>query len=373
MSLLLSTAPWLLLLAVLPILLRQRPSLSAHAPMRGGDAPPVSVIVPTHNDAGRLGASLATLLDSDYPSYEVVVADAGSEDGTREIVAALEERAPGRVRLLDAGVAPVGWTPRRWSCWRGSQSARGQLLVFTRPGTVHESSLLGRAVAALETGRADLVSVFARLNMEGFWERLVMPHIWLVLTARLPTAAAVNRAQDAADAVASPHFLLLRREAYEAVGGHEAVGPAEPEASVLARGVLRSGRRVFLAHGEDYLEARMYRSLGGISDELIVAARSSGRDRSASWRAVAAAWMVAAMPLLFFVVPPVTLLLALSGLVGGPALGWAARTAALSLLLWLIVYARHRIRPAYAVAYPAGALVSALVFARAILLRDGED
>lgn len=372
---LLSTLPWLMVLAVLPFLLWQRPSLSAYAPVRGGrsgppaDAPLVSIIVPTHDDARRVGACLATLLDSDYPSYEVIVADDGSQDGTREIVAALEARAPTRVRLLDTGVAPVGWSTTAWSCWRASEVARGQLLLFTRAGTLHDAELLPRTVAVLERERADLVSVYPRLTMEGFWERLVMPHIWLVLTARLPTAPAVNRWQDPAEAVASPHCLLFRRETYEATGGHKAVGERNPEASTLARAVLTSGGRVFLVHGESHLETRMYRTLSGIANELLVATPPTA-GTSPSWLALAAAWVVAGMPLLFFVAPPVTLVASLLGLVGWPASGWALRATALSLVFWLVVYARHRIRPAYAVAYPAGALVSSLAFARGILLRE---
>lgn len=376
MAMFLATLPWLILLAVLPFLLRQRPSLAAYAPVRPprpgptADAPMVSVIVPTHDDAGRVGACLATLLDSDYSSYEVIVADDGSQDGTREIVAALESRAPAMVRLLDAGVAPVGWSAEAWACWRASEVARGELLLFTRPGTLHDDELLPRAVTALERERADLVSVYPRLTMQGFWERLIMPHIWLVLTARLPTAAAVNRWQDPADAVASPYCLLFRREAYDAVGGHQEVGPHNPPASTLARAVLRSGRRVFLVHGEDHLETRMYRTLSGIADELIVATPDTTRMGSPPWLSLIAAWVVAGMPVLFFVVPPITLLASLVGPVGGAASTWAFRTTALSLILWLVIYARHRIRPAYAVAYPAGALVSSLAFARGILLRD---
>jgi cellulose synthase/poly-beta-1,6-N-acetylglucosamine synthase-like glycosyltransferase len=375
MAMFLTTLPWLLLLAVLPFLLRQRPSLASYAPVRPprpgppAESPLVSVIVPTHDDAGRVGACLATLLDSDYPNYEVLVADDGSQDGTREIVAALEARAPARVRLVDTGVAPVGWATPAWSCWRASEAARGQLLLFTRPGTLHDAELLPRAMVALERERADLVSVYPRLTMQGFWERLVMPHIWLVLTARLPTASAVNRWQDPADAVASSHCMLFRREAYEAIGGHQAVGSG-PEASTLARAVLRSGRRVFLVHGEAHLETRMYRTLAGIADELIVATPAAARTGAPPWIAVAVAWLVAATPVIFFVVPPVTLLASLLGVVSGPAGSWALRTTAMSLILWLVIYARHRIRPAYAVAYPAGALVSSLAFSRGILLRE---
>lgn len=369
MTLFFAIVPWLLLLAALPLLLRQRPTLSAHPARVGPAAPFVSVIVPTKDDAARLGTCLASLLDSDYPAYEVIVADAGSEDGTREIVAALEARAAESVRLLDAGVAPVGRTWRAWACWKGYAAARGELVLFTDPGTYHDSDLLGRAVAALEGESADLVSVYPRLSMHGFWERLVMPHLWLVLSARLPTAATVNRWQDPAYALASRHFMLFRRAAYDAVGGHAQVGEREPEAATLARSVVTAGGRLFLVHGEDQLEMRMYRRLGAIADELDTGApRSFMLGGGIVTRALT--WIVPATPLLFFVVPPTLLAGALLGFSGAATAVWSAWATGLALVFWLVVYARHRIRPAYAVAYPAGALVSSLVLARALIQEE---
>jgi hypothetical protein len=372
MTLILATVPWLLVLAALPFLLRQRPDLSAYTSRRGPDAPMVSIIMPTHNDARRVGASLATLLDSSYPSYEVIVVDADSRDGTREIVAALEDRAPDRVRLLDAGVAPVGRAWRGWVCTQGHGAAQGELLLFTRPGTYHDSGLLGRAVAALETERADMVSVYPRLTMNGFWERLIMPHIWVVLTARLPTPATVNRWQDPEDAVASKYFMLIRRSAYEAAAGHEGMGELDAEGPMLARALLRAGRRVFLVHGEAYLETRMYRSLTRIADELSIRVPAAWHGRLPDWASVLTSWLVAVTPVLFFVVPPVVLIAGALGLMGGTATAWSFQTTALSLIFWLVVYTRHRIRPAYAVAFPVGSLISALAFVRGILLREDE-
>lgn len=369
MTLFFATAPWLLLLAALPFLLRQRPALGSYPTRVDSSSPLVSVVVPTRDDAARLGACLASLLDSDYPSYEVIVADAGSEDGTREIVAALEARSAERVRLLNAGVAPVGRAWRAWSCWRGYHAARGELVLFTDPGTFHESDLLTRAVSVLEGEGADLVSVYPRLSMHGFWERLVMPHLWLVLSARMPTARTVNRWQRPAHAVASRHFMLFRRTAYDAIGGHDRVGEREPEAATLARAVVTAGGRLFLVHGEDYLETRMYRTLGAIADELDTGA-PGGLALGLGAAARLLTWLVPAAPVLFFVVPPVVLAMSLLGLMGAGTTTWASWASALGLIFWLVVYARHRIRPAYAVAFPAGALVSSLVLGRALVQKD---
>jgi biofilm PGA synthesis N-glycosyltransferase PgaC len=53
------------------------------------DAPPVSVIVPAYNETAVIESALRSLLELDYPDYEVIVVDDGSSDGTGARVAAL--------------------------------------------------------------------------------------------------------------------------------------------------------------------------------------------------------------------------------------------------------------------------------------------
>jgi chlorobactene glucosyltransferase len=372
MNLILATLPWLLIVAALPVLLRQRPSLAEYAARPPDGRPMVSIIVPTRNDARRIGACLATLLDTNYRPYEVIVVDCGSRDGTREIVEALEKRSPERVRLVDPGPVEGGRSWRQWACWKGYGVATGELLVFTRPGTLHDDELLGRAVSALDREAADLVSIYPRLTMRGFWDRLIMPHAWVVMTARLPTPPSVNRGRHAVDAVASPHLLLFRRGTYESVGGHGALRPWDPSSATLARAVLGEGKKVFLVHGEDYLESRMYRSFRRIADELGADAPALFSAGLPKWAVAPSSWAVALTPLLLFVVPPATLVAALLGLVRGAVAAWAFWATALCLVFWLVVYTRHRIRPAYAVAFPAGALATGYIFVRGILMRLGE-
>ncbi|MGH8679388.1 MAG: glycosyltransferase family 2 protein, partial [Burkholderiales bacterium] len=44
--------------------------------------PPVSIVVPTHNQQETIAAALRALLELDYSEYEVIVVDDGSRDGT---------------------------------------------------------------------------------------------------------------------------------------------------------------------------------------------------------------------------------------------------------------------------------------------------
>ena len=60
--------------------------------------PPVTIIVPVHNEAVVVEPALRSLLELDYPEYDVIVVDDGSTDGTYRIASRLEGRY-GRVNV----------------------------------------------------------------------------------------------------------------------------------------------------------------------------------------------------------------------------------------------------------------------------------
>lgn len=88
--------------------------------------PFISVIVPVLNEAAFIADTLQQLLEQRYDAagFEVIVADGGSTDDTRAIVAALQTRYT-HLRLLDS--------PRRWSSAGRNiavRAARGDILLL---------------------------------------------------------------------------------------------------------------------------------------------------------------------------------------------------------------------------------------------------
>jgi glycosyltransferase involved in cell wall biosynthesis len=219
----------------------------------------VSIIVPARDAEASLRACLESLVSQQGVRLEILVVDDGSTDRTREIV----ESFPA-VRLMDAPPLPAGWTGKNNAVFTGAKQARGEWLLFTDADTVHLPGSLARALEEAKQQRADLVSYSPEQEVDGFWEKAVMP----VIFAQLASTYRPSEVSDPASPVAAANgqYILITREAYDAVGGHGAVATSLLEDVELARALKRSGRRILFRYGGDVVHTRMYRSFAQLRE-----------------------------------------------------------------------------------------------------------
>jgi len=357
MSLLLA-APWI---AVLWIVVRRYatrgPQLRGYAPRPTG--PTLSVIIPARNEAPNIERCLRSVLAAAYAPLEIIVVDDHSSDDTAEIVRRLaaDPEARRRVRLVRGVDLPPGWFGKQWALVQGYRIATGDLVLFVDADTKHEPELIARAVTALRTEHVDLVSVIPRQEMETFWERLVQPHVFFALQARIGDLRHVNRTRTVWNAIANGQFVLTTQVAYEAVGTHAAVRDSVAEDVMLAQAYVRGGRDIFLLHAHDYMATRMYRSLseivGGWSKNL----------------ALGAPLMAPPIAIVRLLLPYLMWLPVLAWI--GPPLAWlvwrwdfTVIAMAASLGTWLEIYRREQAPWWYALLYPVGAGMVAYIMLR---------
>ncbi|MBA3316532.1 MAG: glycosyltransferase [Gemmatimonadales bacterium] len=357
MSELLPALPWLVPFVSLVRLANNRPNLSDVPPATG---PLVSVVIPARNESATIATVARSVLASTYQPLEILVVDDRSSDDTAAIVSrlALEDS---RLRLVSGQPLPDQWYGKPWACVQGYREARGDLLLFTDADTRHAPELLARAVGALGAERADLVTVAPRQRCESFWERVVMPQIWLLLGVRYHPST-VNRARRERDVIANGQFILLPRASYEAVGTHEAVRQEVAEDLALAQAIHRAGRKIHFAFAERLMETRMYQSLPdmveGWSKNVYLGGRQSFPEEPVL-RLLVPGMLLGAF--LFWLIPP--MVLAMTGVGGG--LGPAAAVATgLSALFWMLISYGMKIPVWYGLLYPIGALVALYIAAR---------
>lgn len=354
--------PWILLALAAPWLFRARPRLRDTTPAEPTDQL-VSIIVPARNEAINIGACIGSILGTRHPNIEILVIDDDSRDGTGEIARNLAER-DSRIRLIHAEPLPDGWLGKCWACWQGFKAAKGQILVFTDADTRHEPELLPRAVAALRQQRADLVSIMPRQVTASFWERVVLPQVFLLMRMRYPDLRRINRSADPKDAIANGQFLLFNRASYEAIGGHEAVRNEVVEDLRLAQRIVAAGRRLHLAHAEEFMRTRMYRSLSDIIEGWSKNLAAGSRQSVDPWLRPVLPWLLGFVVAGWWLLPPLALLAGLSGNAGPTLHGWGALASLASLAFWIMASTAFRIPRIYALAFPLGAAVTAFLLFR---------
>ena len=221
--------------------------------------PIVSVIVPARNEESCLAACLESLVAQTGITFEIIVVDDDSTDRTAEIA-----RSFPAVHLISAGPLPDNWTGKNNAMSAGAKAAKGTWLLFTDADTVHQPGSLARVVAEAEQHGAALLSYSPQQEVHGFWEKAVMPVIFAELATTYPPQAVNDPASPIA--AANGQYLMISREAYDAVGGHAAVASDLLEDVAMARLVKRSGRKLFFRYGGNAVRTRMYRSFAQLRE-----------------------------------------------------------------------------------------------------------
>ncbi|MBN1894527.1 glycosyltransferase, partial [bacterium] len=111
-----------------------------------GEKPRVSVVIPMFNESEAIGRCLQSVFEQDYPAdrIEVLVADGGSTDGSREKVRKLAEARP-NLRLLDN---PGRRTPAGLNV--GIRNAAGDVIIILGAHTRIKKDFIRRNIEAMK-------------------------------------------------------------------------------------------------------------------------------------------------------------------------------------------------------------------------------
>ncbi|GAC1447904.1 MAG: glycosyltransferase family 2 protein [Isosphaeraceae bacterium] len=360
-------AIWPLRMIVIWWVFRTIDILTPRSPrFQSANPPRVTVIVPAKDEEMTLPSCLASVCAQTFPNLEILVVDDRSTDRTPEIAREFAATDP-RLRVLTIEDLAPGWTGKTHALVRATAEARGDWFWFVDADTLHEPDSLSILLEYARAHNAALVSLIPEMRCETFWENVVQPLAGIVLMQSFPPFF-VNNDRNAL-AFANGQNLLIRRDAYEAVGGHESVRDRFVEDIGLAERVKGRGLPIRVAFGHGIGSTRMYGSLAqfvrGWSRILYDAL---GRR---PWRLLAKVLD----PLIFSQSGHVALLVALVMIAGGRRDSFPCWLLGLSvvhhILSYVVLDKLYRLsvpRTRYVVWFPVANLVMDWVHIRAILL-----
>jgi len=281
-----------------------------------GPLPRVALCIPARNEARELGRALDAWLAQDCPGLRIIVVDDGSTDRTPAILAERAACRSGTLRVLRNDHLPPGWLGKNHAldlASRQPEALAADWLLFADADVQAAPDLLRRAFAFLDGHPADLFSLLPALDTGTWAERVFLPvanlfFLWLVPPRRVADPRS-------AFFCGVGGFILVRRAAYDAVGGHRAAPMEAVDDMMLARRVKAAGYGNRVALGGPHLHLRVYHGWR----EIIQGSRKN---------LLALPWLFPLAPALFALALLTTLGCLLPALAGHPGLG---------LLIWLLV------------------------------------
>ncbi|MBA3810699.1 MAG: glycosyltransferase [Caulobacteraceae bacterium] len=250
---------------------RERDDVGPDAPAPAA-WPSVVAVVPARDEADVVARSIASLAAQDYPgAFRIILVDDGSTDGT---AAAAADAAADRLEIIKGAPPPAGWTGKLWAQRQGIERVgRGpdgpDYLLLTDADIAHAPDNLRRLVARAEAGGLVLTSLMAKLAVETWAERLLIPAFVFFFDMLYPFARVNDPRRRVAAAAGG--CMLARRDALEAAGGVEAIKGAIIDDCALAARMKRQGP-VWLGLTD---RARSLRPYGGFDDIARMVSRSA--------------------------------------------------------------------------------------------------
>ncbi|HNY31088.1 MAG TPA: glycosyltransferase [Fibrobacteria bacterium] len=260
----------------------------------------VSVLVPVRDEMANLPAMLEAWRKVEHPEWELVLLDDGSTDGSLEFLRG-QAGEFSRLRVLEGESLPQGWKGKNWACHQLASQAGGELLLFVDADVLPGPRALSGTVDLLETEGAGLVSGFGRQESASpLVGALVSLVVDLPLRSLLPLRLAADRPEPSLVAAVG-QWMMFTREAYLALGGHQAVAGVVSEDLALARRAKRQGIKVVAALADTALSVRMYRDPVGAWSGFVKNFADLGGGGPAGW--IVSMGFVA----WFYLLPPILL------------------------------------------------------------------
>jgi len=216
----------------------------------------VSAIIPARNEQGTIARAVFSLA-AQPEIAEIIVVNDQSTDSTAAELERLRAEVP-RLRVLETHDLPAGWVGKNYAVSLGAAQASFPWLLFTDADAEHLSGSTAAALADAAATGASIVSYSPEQQTRTWWERALIPFVYVRLALRYSYAAVSD--PDSPQAAANGQYLLIRRDAYDAIGGHRAVADDVLEDVALAKLAKAAGIRIFFASGAGRVRVRMYRS-----------------------------------------------------------------------------------------------------------------
>ncbi len=234
----------------------------------GTPLPSLTIVVPARNEQAEIEPALRSLMQLNFPQYEIIAVDDRSTDATGAILdrLAAEQQSGQKPRVLHVRELPAGWLGKTHAMWLGARQGTGDYILFTDADCVFQPDTLRRAIYYATRTATDHLVLFPTVHMRTLGESMMIafPQVMSHFSLR-PWKV---RDPSAKDHIGVGAFNLVRRAAYEQIGAYEKLRLEVVDDIKLGEAVKLGGLRSDVVFGRDLVSLRWAVGASGVVANL---------------------------------------------------------------------------------------------------------
>ncbi|MFI5378457.1 MAG: glycosyltransferase, partial [Tepidisphaerales bacterium] len=273
-----------------------------------------------------------TICAQDYPALRVLLVNDQSDDDSPAVLAKLEAEHA-NLRVVDGTPRPAGWCGKPWAVKQAADRADTPWLCFTDADIFFHPLAVRQAMRLAQHGGYDMVSLFPTLIFSSGIEKIGMAGLMTIIALIFPPGKANDPRSKVA--LAAGGFILIRREAYDKIGGHEAVKAEIIEDVNLAKKLKESGAKTHSRLSHDLVRTQMYEDFNDMWEGMSKNAYAGMEYQPRKF------WVGLMFGLAFVVLPPAYLLFGLVWLLRSHS-RTSLLFAAIAAVMWTAQCLVHR-------------------------------
>lgn len=171
--------------------------------------PKISVIMPTYNQADFIGDSIASVFAQDYENLELIIVDNHSDDGTEDVIKAIDDDRIHYIKFANQGVIAASRN-------HGNKHATGEFLAFLDSDDLWRKDKIQRQLPHL-LENSEIVAVASNFTAIGHTEIAHM-HLDHIPEDGFQDYTAAEVLQKSPIMTSS---LIMRKKDFDALGGFD--------------------------------------------------------------------------------------------------------------------------------------------------------
>lgn len=212
--------------------------------------PSLSVIIPACNEEESVRQAISQLLNQDYPNLELIIVNDRSTDNTGAILAELNIKYP-QLKVIKITDLPPKWIGKNHAIYQGVKQATGEWILFTDADVMFSPGSLKQTVSYCLGNKLDHLTITPNITYKGFFYGGFISFFIIVVTGFYLSSKSAGIGA----------FNLIRKSAYQEIGGYEAIAMQPVDDVSLGKLVVKKGYKQSFGFSKGLISVKLFNNL----------------------------------------------------------------------------------------------------------------